>query len=47
VKLLLKKFVINNYFKNDNEKKNLDDVAITRFAMLQKKQQLRISKMSN
>lgn len=37
----------DNCFKNDDEEKNSDDVATTRSATSQKKQQLRISKISN
>jgi len=47
VKFLSKTFVTDSCFKNDDEEKNLDDVAITRSATSQKKQQLRISKMSD
>ncbi len=47
VKFSSKTFVTDSCFENDDEEKNLDDVAITRSATSQKKQQLRISKMSN
>ncbi len=47
VKLSSKKFVTDSCFKNDDEEKNSDDVATTRSATSQKKQQLRISKMSD
>ncbi len=47
VKLSSKTFVTDSCFENDDEEKNFDDVAITRSATSQKKQQLRISKMSD
>ncbi len=47
VKLSLKTFVTDSCFENDDEEKNFDDVVITRSATSQKKQQLRISKMSD